>query len=202
MCEGHLVYGSINKGSVDSYFYDPATDSWSKVADMPGKGVVAGACFALGNKVYAGAGIEEPIEIFHNEFYEYDVAKDTWSPIANYPGTGTFSPVTFVIDNDGYVVTGASKTADTKNCYRLRLSTVGIDEVNHPVQLEIYPNVSATTITVLAQPNERVSVFSADGRLVQSYIQQTKQADLNIESYASGLYLIQAGNSVKKFVRE
>ncbi len=202
VCEGHQVYGSVNRGSVDTYFYDPKTDSWEKMADMPGKGVVAGACFALGNKIYAGVGIEEPIEIFHNEFYEYDVAKDTWKAIANYPGTGTFSPVTFVIDNDGYLVTGASKSADTKNCYRLRLNNVGVDEINSNTPLQIYPNISSGIIKVEATPNERISIFSADGRLVHSYIQQTKQADLNVEPFASGLYLIQSGNTVKKFVRE
>ncbi len=107
LSEGHWIDTASNYGSKKFYSYNSMTDTWDTLADMPGPGVVAGASFCLGtNKIYAGIGIEEPVEVFHHEFYEYDIITGVWDTIAEYPGQGVFGSVSFNIGNIGYVATG------------------------------------------------------------------------------------------------
>ncbi len=150
LSEGHLVSGSTNSGSTKFYSYNDATDSWATLADMPGPGVVAGASFYIGdNNVYSGAGITEPANSFHTEFYAYAISAGTWSAIASYPGTGVFGPVSFVIGNAGYVVTGMNSSGtDVKDLYKLYSPSTGITETRPLQEISLYPNPAVSTFSI------------------------------------------------------
>ena len=201
---GHVKTSSSNYASKKLYAYNTLTKTWSTKADMPGTGKVAGAGFVLGNKLYGGVGIEEPVEVFHNEFYEYDIATDKWVAIANYPGTGVFAPVNFVIGSDGYVITGASQNSDTKNCYRLRLNTTDINNetniTNHGTT--IYPNPAIDHVDIENETeNSLVELYNTSGALINSYLKQDKKITIDVSYLPTGLYFIRTNNTTIKFVK-
>jgi N-acetylneuraminic acid mutarotase len=161
LSEGHIVSGSTNKGSTDFYSYDAVTDKWTKLANMSGPGVVAGATFCLANnKVYSGIGITEPSTSFHKEFYEYDISSGVWTKIANYPGDGVFAPVSFVIGNAGYVVTGQTSTSvSVKDMYKFS-TTVPVPEIVLVEGINIYPNPATISFVIEGKTNAENNHYS------------------------------------------
>ncbi len=64
LAEGGKGYFGI--GVMDRlYMYEPATNSWSRLADRPERGAIGDHQFAYNGKIYSGK-------------YEYDIATDTW----------------------------------------------------------------------------------------------------------------------------
>lgn len=168
LSEGHLPSG----GSTDFYSYNAASDSWTTLVDMPGPGVVAGASFYIGNnKIYSGAGITEPANAFHKEFYAYDITAGTWSSITNYPGNGVFGPVSFVIGNAGYVVTGMNSSGnDVPDLYKLS-AVVPVEDVDPLEAFTAYPNPAVSSFTIEGAANAekiRFALFSITGDEVRS----------------------------------
>ncbi len=203
--QGHLESGSTNHGSTKTYSYDPASNTWATLANMPGPGVVAGASFAIGNKVYSGAGIEEPVEVFHNEFYEYNIATNTWASIANHPGTGWFGPVSFIIGNDGYVITGMDINGNnTKNCYRLHsTSTTGIEESIETSMMRVFPNPVINTLTLENEmKNVTVELYTISGVLIQSFTKKEQTLNIDMNNLPDGLYILRSAGFVQKVIKQ
>ncbi len=203
---GHVSSSSVNYSSQAWYAYNTLNDTWTQLADMPGQvGKVAGAAFVLGNQLFTGIGIEEPVENFYNDFYQYNIATNTWTTIASYPGTGTFAPVSFAIGNDGYVVTGMNESgADTKNCYRLHYTnTAGIEGNNNSAQLNAYPNPVQNTLMI---ENEKtgvaVELYSSTGSLVNSYMKNENILKVDMSNLAAGMYFVKIEGLVSKVVKE
>ena len=80
------VMGTWGKGTVLSTVeeYDPATDTWTKKADMPfaKRGLAASA---LNGKIYVVGGESEGGGKFHSSVLEYDPMADTWREMADMP---------------------------------------------------------------------------------------------------------------------
>ena len=81
------------------------TGPWSKKADMPGELRFYPASLAIGNRLYAGMGIDTYMEPL-KDFWEWDQATDTWTRKADYPGTAAFPVTGFSIGGKGYFLTG------------------------------------------------------------------------------------------------
>ncbi|MEN0048915.1 MAG: T9SS type A sorting domain-containing protein [Bacteroidota bacterium] len=65
----------------DTYRYDPATDTWTAVADFPSLWGIGGFHFSLDGKGYVNEGMRA-VDFFYehkNDLLEYDPATDTWS---------------------------------------------------------------------------------------------------------------------------
>jgi N-acetylneuraminic acid mutarotase len=95
------------------YEYDPATNAWTRKADLPdplGQGGRSGdVAFSIGNKGYWGTGSNDQDfahPTFLNDFWEYDPAIDTWTQKANFGGAVRSGAVGFSIGNMGYIGTG------------------------------------------------------------------------------------------------
>lgn len=63
--------------------YDPATDSWASMTDMPA-GATNHTGASVGGKVYYGGG--DALGLTTNDWREYDPASDTYTTKANLPG--------------------------------------------------------------------------------------------------------------------
>lgn len=66
---------------VTCYKYNPSTDTWSTIADMP-----ASNCYTevavLNGKLYTAAGCPVDTTHYSNAMYEYNPATDTWATLA------------------------------------------------------------------------------------------------------------------------
>ncbi|MFJ2397248.1 carboxypeptidase regulatory-like domain-containing protein [Streptomyces sp. NPDC087843] len=76
-------HGEAGTISASAFAYHPASDSWSKTADLP-KALQGAAVAVLDGKLYVLGGTT-PDGTQSAAAYRYDPARATWSPIANYP---------------------------------------------------------------------------------------------------------------------
>ena len=94
----------------DIWQFDPATNSWSQMASLPGSLTRVSACaFSVNGFGYMGLGwnrFANAVALF--DFYKYDPSLNSWTAIAQYPGTSVFNASSFVIGNMAYVGLGGS----------------------------------------------------------------------------------------------
>jgi len=101
----------------DFWEYDPATDTWSQIADFPGAGRSSAVAFSLNGLGYVGTGITGNNELL-NDFWSYDPSIDTWTEIDSLPGAGRLDAVAFAITGRGYVALGQSVGDVFSDLYR------------------------------------------------------------------------------------
>jgi len=200
---GHVVdfQNQSNYSSKKLYAYNSLTDSWTTLQDITGSGKVAGAMFYADNKIYAGIGIQEPVETFMNDFYEYDITTNTWNSIPNYPGQGLFAAVTFIINNQGYVMTGASETTLENECYRLRPSTSSVTELQQLSVVQYFSEKQSVVITS-KQMGEEITIVDLSGKIILSKTKLAEIEALNVSAFQAGMYLVMIGDKATRFVKQ
>ena len=91
------------------HVYDPATNSWTRLADMPTAiGHIASATFVMGGRIITAGG-ETAHGAASDLVYAYDVATNTWSSMTRLPAK-RFSGVAEVLGDDVYFTTGSTQT--------------------------------------------------------------------------------------------
>lgn len=90
----------------DFWKYDPATDSWTQVADFAGSGRYGAYAFALKDKGYVGGGYDGN---YLNDFYQYDPTTDAWTVMPSAGRKREYASA-FVINDVAYVVGGRNST--------------------------------------------------------------------------------------------
>jgi N-acetylneuraminic acid mutarotase len=104
-------YVATGTDAYDFYEYDPATDKWTKKADLPGAtNRSAGISFSANGKGYIGLGTENYLstspENLLKDLWMYDPATDTWTQKASLPDSGRNNSACFVVNNKAYVIGG------------------------------------------------------------------------------------------------
>jgi len=71
------------------------------------------------------------------------------------------------------------------------------------MQISIYPNPAESQLMIVAnQPIQQWSISDLSGRTIESSTTQQKQISVDVEGLSSGVYLLKAGNSVTRFVKQ
>lgn len=100
-------YDRVSKNEVftDFYVYDPASNSWAKKADFPGKSRDQPAYFSIENKGYITTGNTDPSNPFSvvRDLWEYDVTSDKWTEKTGITQAGRCRALGFVINGKGYL---------------------------------------------------------------------------------------------------
>ena len=97
----------------DFWAYDPAIDSWTKVASFPGKGRVYAVGFSVNGKGYVGTGFDGDDKL--KDFWEYDPVANKWTQKDDFIGVARIKAVGFSLKNYGYLGTGYGSDASDKN---------------------------------------------------------------------------------------
>jgi N-acetylneuraminic acid mutarotase len=97
--------GANNKEDLTKtlFVYDPATNSWTRKADMPRPGA-CGAQGVIARKLYVYIGC--PGEGQEHQFFHYDPATDRWTTLSKPPSQHA-TPAAGVINGRFYLVGGA-----------------------------------------------------------------------------------------------
>lgn len=120
-------------------------------------------------------------------------------------GAATYSWSNSVVDGVAFTPT-ATQTytvvgTDANGCTNSATVTVvvktcvGIEDIFGNEILSVYPNPSAGLFQMLVKKDVQISVFSIDGRLLQSQRLTPGNQLLNLENQASGIYILQINTS-------
>lgn len=109
--KGYYGGGHINSGASinyqDYWEYDPATNSWTQIADFGGGLRYHSSAFTIGNAAYVGCG-ENGSSEYTNDWWKYLPEVNTWFPITSLPAIERRGGTAFAIDGKGYFGTGQS----------------------------------------------------------------------------------------------
>lgn len=124
--KGYIGGGHINSGITinykDFWEYDPATNSWTQIADFGGGYRYHGTSFTVGNYGYVGLGENENSE-YKNDFWKYIPLINTWVQVANFPGEARRGACSFVLGDTAYVGTGQANSGYKTDFYKYSFSS-------------------------------------------------------------------------------
>ncbi|WP_165783220.1 Kelch repeat-containing protein [Leptospira barantonii] len=129
---GLVAFGVAGKGylsvPVNSTFnfvnkYDPTTNVWTQIANMPGGPRSNGAAFVIGTKAYVGTGRSLQGTVLKS-FYELDTVTETWRSVADLPAARMDS-VAFVLNGAGYVGGGQDALHQLSDFWQYQPQTNG-----------------------------------------------------------------------------
>ena len=108
----NVVYLAGSSASKDFWKYNPATNTWTRLADIPGCIANRGfaVAFALNGKGYVATGADTSLVTVKRDLWQYDTATNTWVPKATLPGPGRDGAFSFVVNNIAYVGGGNDST--------------------------------------------------------------------------------------------
>lgn len=110
----------------DFWKYDPEANSWSQIANFPGKVRRFGVAFYLDAKGYVGTGEGQDKEGCFSDIWSYDPATDSWNNDPSYVGDPRKGAVAWVIGKSAYLATGVYGTSDyTTDVHRFTPSNAG-----------------------------------------------------------------------------
>lgn len=89
----------------DFWEYNPATDAWTQMANVP-YAISSPAAFELKGKGYISTGYTG--STYLAQTWEYNPATNIWGAKANFPGAGRYTTSCFVIGDNAYVGQGKS----------------------------------------------------------------------------------------------
>jgi hypothetical protein len=105
----------LNSGNTaQTWEYDPATNVWTRKADLPSDVRERAMGFSLNGKGYVGGGIISSSNTLLSDFWEFDPSTNSWTRKADIGGGARQFGVGFSIGLKGYIgVGGTSSTFDS-----------------------------------------------------------------------------------------
>ncbi len=91
----------------DFWEYDPQTDAWTQMANLPGLYRASASAFSISQKGYVCNGSNQS-GFYLNDMWEYDASNNLWTQKANFPGAARYTSASFVIGDYAYVGMGKS----------------------------------------------------------------------------------------------
>ena len=96
--------------------YDPDTDAWTQMAQLPSQGRVAGTQFSHAGSgfVLSGEG-EDHRSMAQGEFWRY--THGMWTELPPHPGRSRWAPSSFVLDGFVYFLNGVVRLSGSSDSY-------------------------------------------------------------------------------------
>lgn len=98
----------------DMWQYNPTTDSWTQMANLPANARYGATGFTIGTKGYVLTGMDSN-NMFYADFWEWEQTTNTWTAKANFPGTARSHAAGFAMNGKGYIGTGVDKLGNNLN---------------------------------------------------------------------------------------
>jgi len=113
--KAYVIGGTTNApfdgfGTSDVWAYDPVYNAWEQKADFGGGVRAFAVAFSIGNKGYAGTGVNG-VGTNTNDFWEYNPDANKWTQKANFKGAARQSAVGYSLNNTGYIGSGNTNSA-------------------------------------------------------------------------------------------
>lgn len=109
--------GTGGRSAKDFYAYSPASNQWTRMADIP-RGRFEALAFSLLGKGYVLCGRDSTSDL--NDFWEYDPVQNAWAHLPDFPGAPRNSASVLTLGNKAYVGTGWTHLAGSGAQQQLR----------------------------------------------------------------------------------
>jgi hypothetical protein len=110
-CLGKIYVGGDFRGTADLASYDPATDRWAALANIPaqaGKMSPALVCDEAGNALYLIGGDQNGWwGTYNTSVWRYDIPSNTWSQLSYALATGVLGSCGYALDDQLWILGGA-----------------------------------------------------------------------------------------------
>lgn len=121
--DGIAYVGGGNTSKRSFYSYNPTTDTWKSLGDIPGDvNRSSPITFVINGKGYMGCGGDAG-QGSTKTFYEYDPATDTWTQKADFPAGFRHSGCYLSDGTQGYVIGGVAGTEFTSEVWAYNPTT-------------------------------------------------------------------------------
>ena len=145
--DGYIGLGHINSvvdvEYEDFWKYDPASNSWSQIANFPDGQCFHATAFVINNKAYVGTG-RKVNGSYSKHFYEYDPTTNNWTQIADLPGAARRGAVSFSVNGKGYCGTGQTTSGYSTDFYEYNPTT------NQWIPRANFPGIARTSAVAFA----------------------------------------------------
>lgn len=93
-------------------------------------------------------------------------------------------------------------TGEWSNTFQFYTIVGSVSEINY-MQINVFPNPSENQLNIVAnQPIQNYNITDLSGRTILESQTQQHQTLVDVQNLASGIYLLKAGNSVTRFVKQ
>ncbi|HTA27698.1 MAG TPA: kelch repeat-containing protein, partial [Bacteroidia bacterium] len=178
-----------NYATNDFWQYTPSTNSWARIADIPGTPLRCATAFSIGNYGYVCLGVGDTA--YTTAGWKYSPADNTWSSIAPYGGYAMTDGVAFTIGSNAYVGTGSHNGDDLSQFWEYTTETTTLPTTSF---INLYPNPAKNTITLnysgITELPATLKLMDALGNVVNTYTLTTTygQPDIDVTALHSGTY--------------
>lgn len=152
--------------------------------------LIAGLCLALSS--YS-----------QDKLYVYLLTGESYQEALENIGSMTIADKTLrLYALDGQMLYEQSLKDVKKLTFKEELS---VEEIvgGQQVQLKAYPNPTQDAITISGlKEGETVRIFSTDGQLLKTFTAEGSEMQIEVSSYRKGIYILQAGINIIKFIKE
>jgi len=191
---GDYGYAGCGANANDFWRYDPATDSWTQEATVPGATARrAGIGFSINDKGYAGTG-DDGIS-YRNDWWEYNPSVDQWLQKADAGNSGRAGAVQFTLGTKGYLGTGMDPNhIMTKDLWEYSPdSGIGITET-FPEQIHITPNPFTNNITITSSYFNNlkflITIYDDNGEIVCKNKINKSEENIDLHNLRTGIYFM------------
>ena len=200
---GHSYVSYITKSYHDFWRYQPQTDIWDSLGELPGEGVWFANGFSLNGKGYYVCGIDISLS-YNTALWKYDPAENAWTIYPHYPDSAKSSGAVFQIDGKEYLTVGRiAPFQTTRHTWRFEdpdstTDTTGTDTttlaplLHFTDQIAVYPNPANNAITVRTpQPDDGfLNIYNVAGEIMKRYNVTEEQMQYSVSDLPNGNYFI------------
>ncbi len=195
---------SLNHATNDFWEYTRATNSWKRIADIPGLPLRCASAFAIGNYGYVCLGIGDTT--YSRKCWRYNPSDNSWGLVASC-ATGAGDAVSFSIGPNGYVGTGSHGSVYFNQFWAYTPETnLTIPNPVTPLSLTLYPNPAKGSVNLnysgVTTFPATISIMDVLGNVVSTTTLNINLSYLSIDvsTLNSGVYFYQitgAGKNLK-----
>ncbi len=202
-------YNYLQDWRRDFWRFNPATNTWTQMANYGGSARSNAVAFSAQGKGYVGTGTDT---YSRSDFWEFNPISNSWLQIADYPGGKIIGGTGLSINGSGYACLGRDSIHYRSDLWQyMPDSTIGVNDISGiGKNISVFPNPCADKLCFQNNSTykiQKIEIKDAQGKAHSfSEMEKENQHEILTSGLSSGTYFLilqmEKGKVVKKFVKE